>query len=76
MANVNFSNVQVVSTFASPHSQNAWGLVSGGWHKIQPISVDGVTNFFVVLNAAKASGRTVSGSYDSATGQLNIIYLN
>jgi immune inhibitor A len=77
MAYVNFSNLNVVQTFTSPHSMNVWGLIqTQPYRKVQPISVDGATNMFVILNAAKASGRTVSGSYDDATGLLYTLYLN
>jgi immune inhibitor A len=77
MAYVNFSNAQVVMTFTSPHSMNTWGLVqSQPWRKVQPISTDGSTNMFTLLNAAKASGRTVSGSYDDGNGMLYTLYLN
>jgi immune inhibitor A len=77
MAYVNFSNLAVVQTFTSPHSMNAWGLVSTHpYRKVQPISTDGTTNMFVILCAAKSSGRNVSGSYDDANGQLYTLYLN
>jgi len=77
MALVNFSNLGVAQTFTSPHSMNAWGLISTQpYRKVQPISTDGTTNMFVLLNAAKAGGRTVSGSYDDTTGQLYTLYLN
>lgn len=77
MAYVNFSNVQVTSTFTSPHSMNAWGyLASGPWRQIQKISTDGTSNMFVLLNAAKAGGRSVSGTYDDATGMLYSLYMN
>lgn len=77
MAYVNFSNVNVVQTFTSPHSMNVWGLIqTQPYRKVQPISTDGATNMFMLLNAAKASGRTVSGSYDDATGLLYTLYLN
>jgi hypothetical protein len=78
MAYVNFSNAQVVSTFTSPHSMNAWGYLSTAtpWRKIQPISTDGASNMFVLLNAAKAGGRPVSGSYDDSTGMLYTLYMN
>jgi immune inhibitor A len=76
MAKVNFSNAQVVSTFSSPHTMNAWAyLASGPWRQVQPISTDGTTNMFVLLNAAKAGGRPVSGSYDDTTGQLYTLYM-
>jgi immune inhibitor A len=77
MAIVNFSGLSVVQTFTSPHSMNAWGLMSTQpYRKVQPISTDGTTNMFTILCAAKASGRTVSGSYDDATGLLFTLYLN
>lgn len=71
MAKVNFASAQVVATFTSPHSKNAWAYIAAGpWRKIEPISTDGTTNMFVLLNAAKAGGKTVSGSYDDTTGEL------
>jgi hypothetical protein len=77
MAYVNFSSLNVVQTFTSPHSMNAWGLISTQpYRKVQPISTDGTNNMFILLNAAKASGRTVSGSYDDGTGLLYTLYLN
>lgn len=77
MAYITFSNVQVVRTYCSPHSMNVWGLIqTQPYRKVQPISTDGTTNMFIILNAAKASGRTVSGSYDDATGLLYTLYLN
>lgn len=77
MAYVNFSGAQVVQTYTSPHSMNNWGLIQGQpFRKVQPISTDGSTNMFVLLNAAKASGRTVSGSYDDSNGMLYTLYLN
>jgi hypothetical protein len=76
MAYVNFSNATVVATYTSPHSMNAWAyLASGPWRKIQPISTDGTSNMFVLLNAAKAGGRPVSGSYDDSTGLLYTLYM-
>lgn len=77
MAYVNFSNAHVLMTFTSPHSMNAWGLIeTQPWRKVQPISTDGVSNMFTLLNAAKASGRTVSGSYDDSNGMLYTLYMN
>ncbi len=79
MALVNFSGKKVISTFTSPHTMNAWGNIDTlGWRKIQPISADGVTNMFMILNAAKTSGRTVSGQYDDSTSDkfLYTLYLN
>jgi immune inhibitor A len=77
MAYINFSNAHVLLTFTSPHSMNAWAYIeTQPWRKVQPISTDGVNNMFTLLNAAKASGRTVSGSYDDSTGLLFTLYLN
>ena len=77
MAYVNFSNLAVVQTFTTPHSMNAWGLLSTQpYRQVQPISPDGTSNMFALLCAAKASGRTVSGSYDDTTGQLYTLSLN
>jgi hypothetical protein len=77
MADVYFSGLNVVQTFTSPHATNAWGLLSTQpYRKVQPISTDGTTNMFIILSAANASGRTVSGSYDDATGLLTTLYLN
>lgn len=77
MAYVNFSNLNVVQTFTSPHSMNAWGLIATQpYRQVQPISTDGTTNMFTILCAAKASGRRVSGSYDDTNGQLYTLYLN
>jgi len=77
MALVSFSNASVLVTFTSPHSMNAWGLIqTQPWRKVQPISTDGVNNMFTLLNAAKAGGRTVSGSYDDSNGMLYSLYMN
>jgi immune inhibitor A len=77
MAYVNFSNAHVRMTFTSSHSMNAWGLIeTQPWRKVQPISTDGVSNMFTLLNAAKANGRTVSGSYDDSNGMLYTLYMN
>ncbi len=51
----------VLGTYTSHDSQNAWALISGigSWKKIKPGNSDGVTNTFVALCAAKANGRKV-----------------
>lgn len=72
---MNFSNKQVLRTFASPHSKNAYAnIATVGWRKIGQLSTDGVTNMFVMLNAAKANNKTVSGTIDAAN-QISILYL-
>lgn len=79
MAIVSFSNSKVTRTYTSPHSMNAWAILQTtptSWQKVQTLSTDGVTNMFVLLNAAKATGRTLSGSYEDSNGQLYTLYLN
>lgn len=72
---MNFSNKKVVRTYASPHSKNAWAYIeSVGWRKIGQLSTDGVTNIYVMLNAAKANNKTVTGTIDSKN-QISILYL-
>ena len=75
MAAVNFSNVDVALTYASPHSKNAWAYIQGGWRQVDPLTPDGVTNMFSLLNCAKANGRKVSGSYESTTNRINVLYM-
>ncbi len=55
------NNNTVSRTYASRESQNAYAIVSGasGWKKIRTGATDGVTNVFVILNAAKANNRQV-----------------
>lgn len=55
------NNRKVTRTYASAHSKNAYGMISGiaGWKKITGHSVDGVTNIFAALNIALANNRTV-----------------
>lgn len=69
------NNLQVLATFASNDSQNAWANLSGlGWRKIGPKTSDGVTNLFQMMNAARASGRPVNVFIDGAS-QITIAYL-
>lgn len=55
------NNLNVIRTYASSHSKNAWAIVSSisGWKKIQIISNDGVTNCNTMLNIALANDRKV-----------------
>lgn len=69
------NNLQVLQTFCSHHSQNAWVLFPGlGWCKIKPNATDGVTNMFSQFNAARSSGRLVSAFID-AVNEITIAYL-
>lgn len=55
-----YNNKAVLSTYSSPHSMNAWAYIQDlGWRKVQPLTADGVTNMFVLLAEAQASGRNV-----------------
>ncbi|WP_278237348.1 hypothetical protein [Isoptericola sp. AK164] len=47
-------------TYATSGSKNAWAHLkknNTGWRRIKPSSSDGVTNVFLMLVAAKASGK-------------------
>mgnify|MGYP003573518066 FL=1 len=57
-----YNGKNVSNTWTSYHSQNAYAILSGlsGWKKIKTGAADGVTNVFIVLNAAKANGRKVN----------------
>ncbi len=73
---MNFSNKAVSRTYATPHSKNCWGHIETiGWRKIKPDNNDGSSNMFMLLNAANASGKTISGSIDD-NNQITVIYLN
>lgn len=72
---MNFSNKKVLRTFSSPHSKNVWGQIESiGWKKVAQNSNDGVTNMALILNAARANNKTVSGTID-ASNQISILYL-
>ena len=63
---MNFSNKNVTRAFATPHSQNVWGSLSGmGWRKVKKRSNDGSTNMFLIICAARANNRKVTGKTDS-----------
>lgn len=62
-----YSNKAVVQTFASNDPQNAWANIAGvGWLKIKTGAADGVTNLFVLFNAAKANARPVTVITDAS----------
>ncbi|HKS27468.1 MAG TPA: hypothetical protein VJS44_06590 [Pyrinomonadaceae bacterium] len=70
-----YNNVAVVQTFASSDPQNAWANIAGpGWLKIKPGAADGVTNLFVLFNAAKANGKLVIVNTDAAN-QITYAYM-
>ncbi|MDX1638080.1 MAG: M12 family metallopeptidase [Balneolaceae bacterium] len=54
-------NKDVLLTYASYHSQNAWAYISSmGWRKITTGSPDGVTNMFMAFCEARAKGKKVN----------------
>ncbi len=60
-------NKAVLSTFTSPHSQNAWAYIqSQGWRKVEPLSADGVTNMFSLLVNSQAFNKKVHVYIDAA----------
>ena len=72
---MNFSNKKVTRTYSSPHSKNCWAYIDSiGWRKVKPDATDGSTNMFVLLNAARANDRPVSGAIDAAN-QITTLYL-
>ncbi|MGR9044555.1 MAG: peptidase M6 [Gammaproteobacteria bacterium] len=73
---MNFSNKQITRTFTSPHSKNCWAYIDTiGWRKVKPDTTDGSTNMFILLNAARANNRPVTGTIDDASNQITILYL-
>ena len=72
---MNFSNKKVTRTYVSPNSKNCWAYIDSiGWRKVKPDTNDGSTNMFVLLNAARANDRTISGNIDAAN-QITTMYL-
>lgn len=68
-ASINWAyNKNVLSTFTSPHSMNAWAFVQDvGWRKVEARTPDGVTNMFTLLVDAQAYGRKVSVFVDASS---------
>lgn len=53
-------NKLVQYTFTSNNAQNAWAWIETlGWRKVKAGAADGVTNCFLLLNAAAANARRV-----------------
>ncbi len=62
-----YYNRDVVQTYVWHTSQAAWSNISGmGWRRIKDGAADGVTNLFVLFNAAKANGKKVHVYVDSS----------
>lgn len=74
---MNFNNKNVATTFVSPHSKNAWAYIDTiGWRKVQTLSEDGVSNVFMMLCAAQAHSKTITGTIDDTSNEIAIVYLN
>ncbi len=70
-----YNNKKITTTFSSSDSQNAWAYIDAvGWRKIKTGSTDGVTNVYIMLNAAKANNRLVNVSTDS-NNYITTVYL-
>ncbi|MEL6103892.1 MAG: matrixin family metalloprotease [Pseudomonadota bacterium] len=68
------NNKQVLRTFCSYHSKNAWGYVQDvGWRKCKPSNPEGVTSMFDVLCEARANGMTVNAL--ATANELEQLYL-
>lgn len=67
----------VNSTYATPHSKNAWAHTAdaGGWRKIKGTSEDGVTNTFLLLALARANNKSATVNYDAGTNEITAVYL-
>lgn len=72
-----FNGKLVLQTFASNNAQNAWALIDGvgAWRQIKTGATDGVTNLFILFNAAKANGRTVNVFVDGSNF-ITMAYMN
>lgn len=55
------NNKTVSRTYSSTGTQNCWAIISGisGWKQVKTGHVDGVSNVFHALNAARAGGKQV-----------------
>ncbi|MDD3248408.1 MAG: hypothetical protein PHF18_16380 [Methanosarcina sp.] len=71
-----YNDKTVVRTHTKNGTQMCWAIVNGvpntGWIRIKPATVDGVSNVFLILSLALATGRHVdvyipSGEIEQAT---------
>lgn len=61
------------SVYATPHAQNAWAYPKGvGWRRIKPGVAGGVTNVFLPLVEARASGKPVT--LHLTDNQIDVVY--
>jgi hypothetical protein len=65
----------IEQTYSTPHSTNAWAkLPSQGFRKVKPIAADGVTNTFLLLALARATGKQAHVTTDNAN-EITAVYL-
>ena len=69
------TNKKILRTFSSSITENCWAYIEGtGWRKIQTGSTDGVSNLYMIMNAARANDRLVHVNIDG-TNRINFAYL-
>lgn len=69
-----YHNLNVIQTFASVDSQNAWANIQTlGWRKVKAGSSDGVTNLFSLFCESLANGKKVHVYADANV--ISIAYL-
>ena len=62
-----YNNKLVLATFAHHTTQWVWANIDGiGWLRIKDGAVDGLSNLSIMMNAARASGRTVNVYVDGS----------
>lgn len=68
--------MNINQTYSTPHSMNAWAHLpspSSGWRKVKPLSGDGVTNTFLLLALAKATGKQAHVTVDGGN-EITAVY--
>ncbi|REL38187.1 hypothetical protein DYD21_06145 [Rhodohalobacter sp. SW132] len=69
-------NVKITRTYCSHHSQNCWAHLQGiGWRKVGNLSVDGTSNVFTALSAARTSNITPNVITNAADNQIELVYV-
>jgi hypothetical protein len=66
---------KILRTYATPASQVAYAYIDGvGWRRVKTGAADGVTNVFMMLNAARAHDK-VAVVYVDASNFITAAYL-
>jgi len=67
--------MNINQTYSTPHSMNSWAsLPNQGFRKVKPIAADGVTNTFLLLALARATGKQAHVTVDGAN-EITAVYL-